>query len=208
MSTRKDSVTTVHLIRHGITNANTDGVLIGSGDSDLNEEGIKQAERISNYFGDAITGKVYSSPSSRALRTAKIASGSIPVKIIDELREVNFGDWEGMTLKRIEESDSQGLTDWFTYKKDFSFPNGESLAHFFNRLGKLAEMFRGAEEERIVAFTHGGVILHLTVNLLGLPPEKASIFSIPNGSITTLELFDGGATLKGIAIPDNPFLIS
>ena len=89
-------ITTILLVRHAQTPSNTVGRYMGWIDEDLSEEGIWQAEQLAHRLKNRSIDFAYSSPLSRAYRTAEIVATphSIPVSPIDGLGEIRIGDWE------------------------------------------------------------------------------------------------------------------
>ena len=87
----------IYLIRHGITQGNLDGKYIGQTNLSLCPEGKR---RIEQFCADGVypdVEKVYSSPLARCLETAEIIYPDNKLMIVDELSEMNFGDFEGKT---------------------------------------------------------------------------------------------------------------
>ena len=90
----------LYITRHGRTEWNTIGRLQGWLDSPLTEEGIKRAERLSKRLENIDFDSIYSSSQKRALDTAHILNKkNIEIQILDELKELSLGKWEGMKLK-------------------------------------------------------------------------------------------------------------
>ena len=91
------------LIRHGETAWNVLGKYQGQSDVALSENGIKQAERLAANFPVDTLDRVYTSDLIRAAETAQMVAGrfGIPVKKCRDFRDIDFGDWEGMTYKEI-----------------------------------------------------------------------------------------------------------
>ena len=87
---------TVHFIRHGETEQNAQKVWQGHTDTPLNKKGLEQAKLLSERISDRVT-KVYSSDLKRASQTASFLSSS-PV-LRDNLREINVGNFTGMSVK-------------------------------------------------------------------------------------------------------------
>lgn len=94
--------TKIYLVRHGETEWNKLGKFQGCTDINLSSEGIVQATHIKNRFNGNFD-YIYTSPLKRAMDTAKIISmgKNINPVVIDEIREINFGDWEGLTIRDI-----------------------------------------------------------------------------------------------------------
>ena len=119
---------TVHFIRHGETEQNAQKVWQGHTDTPLNKKGLEQAKLLSERISSRVT-KVYSSDLKRASQTASFLSSS-PV-LRDNLREINVGDFTGMSVK---DTYTSNLEIFQSLQNDsFQFPNGESVKEFKDR---------------------------------------------------------------------------
>ena len=93
----------IHLIRHALIQENIDGKYIGQTDVSVCKEGFEQLHDIMEHYGEyPDVDAVFSSPLKRCLETAKeIYPDKNPI-IIDELREYDFGEFEGKTAEQLE----------------------------------------------------------------------------------------------------------
>lgn len=98
-------MTTILLARHGETNWNRERRLQGSSDTELNELGRTQARELAEALADVELSAVYSSDLQRARETAEIVAArkGLAVEVDRDLRERNFGSWEGLTRAEIAE---------------------------------------------------------------------------------------------------------
>ena len=94
----------IYLIRHGETNGNKLKSIQGCIDLPLNEKGIEQAEKMANYFKDIPLDAIYCSSMTRACRTAEELAKvkGLEYHPMDELREITFGEWEGVEFPELE----------------------------------------------------------------------------------------------------------
>ncbi len=154
------------IIRHGETAKNRAGVLQGRSDVPLNDAGRCQAEEVRDRFAAAGIrfDKVYSSPLIRAVQTAKIVAGDVPVIIDDRLIEMDYGPYEGMDL-------SDPVPEVMTFFRDFVHnpaPEGmEPLRDVVARTGAFLEEIREeAAQKNILISTHAiamkGALEYLT----------------------------------------------
>lgn len=152
----------LHIIRHGLTEANTDGRYIGSTDVPLSAVGVDwlQSQRREGFYPAA--DMVFSSPLERCTETCGIIyPGKEPV-VIDELREYDFGEFENKTA---DELDGTGAyMDWISGRLP-SPPGGEDPTEFTKRLclglNKAVRMMMDKEIFEAAAVMHGGVIMSL-----------------------------------------------
>jgi uroporphyrin-III C-methyltransferase/precorrin-2 dehydrogenase/sirohydrochlorin ferrochelatase len=175
----------VILIRHGDIGAN--GRYIGVTDTPLSALGARQAERLRGLGFK----RGWVSPLARSRQTAELAG--IACEMHDDLREVDFGRWEGQTFSEIETSDAQLIEPWRMLAPDFTFPGGESLAAFDARIARLAARIE-KQDGRVVLVTHGGVIRALVCHWLGRSAEARLGLDVAPASVTRLRLAHGRAT--------------
>ncbi len=169
----------LYFIRHGITQGNLDRKYIGQTDLSLCPEGKKQIEQL---VADEIypeVGKVYSSPLNRCLETAEIIYPENKLMIIDELAEMNFGDFENKTDEQLRD-----LPAYTEFLKGGTPPNGESYADFQLRcISGLDAIFRDmmrADVSRAACVTHAGVITNLLCGY-GLPKGRPADYMCAPG---------------------------
>ena len=161
--------TTVCFVRHGETDANITDRLQGQSDVPLNAQGLAQAELVAARLKDEPFDVIFSSDLSRALVTAeKIASGR-PVIPSVELREWNFGRWQGMLLQEILRDYPGEFSLFKSGSLDFEPPEGESAGRFLGRAEKFMEMLlREYSGKRILCVSHGGFIKQTLKVVLGI----------------------------------------
>ena len=94
---------TVYLTRHGQTVWNLDKRLQGSGNSELTDHGIEQAEQLKKRVDSIQLDTIYTSPLERARKTANIIRGNRNIEIIevDAFKEISFGEYEGHTEEEL-----------------------------------------------------------------------------------------------------------
>ena len=187
----------VILIRHGDLGEACRGLYIGRTDLPLSEEGKRQAAVLAREIGRLNGAHLLCSPLRRTRETAEIALGAADACDIDsDLREIDFGHWEGMDFAEIAAADPAAVERWTALDEDFAFPGGESIGEFSKRIGVVAGRIAADPAETIVAFTHGGVIRYFICRFLGLEDRHYLLFDVRPGSLTELSL-DGG---RGILV--------
>jgi broad specificity phosphatase PhoE len=110
------------------------------------------------------------------------------------LREIDFGRWEGMSFAEIAAADPAAVDRWAALEDAFAFPEGEGIANFRERIGAAAERIIIEPAGTVVLFTHGGVIRFLICHFLGLPDRHHLLFDVRPASISEIRI-DGG---KGV----------
>lgn len=186
----------LYLVRHGDVGCH--GRYIGSSDPELSTLGRQQMSDLAAAFRGRRVDAVLCSPLHRCRQSLEALAVAAPVRFKDALREVDFGAWEGKSFAEIVACDEQSVTAWATGAADFTFPGGESLAQFYERMDALWVSLTAEEGDSLLVVTHGGVIRHLLCLALALPWEKYLLFEISLGSLTSLSLYSHGAVLTSL----------
>jgi len=191
------------LIRHAALPSEHHGCYIGRRDIPLSRQGIHQAERLAQHFSSCRAhpiDSVWCSPALRARQTAQPLTQQLSCPIIfdERLHEVDFGRWEGLNFEQICRSDPQLVDQWADFSDDFSFPAGESLRQFNQRITGMTQALRVNDCRHLAVVSHGGTIRSLICHLLGWPIQDHLKFSIERGGYATLELDDSHALLTGL----------
>lgn len=182
----------VILIRHGDLGEACRGLYIGRTDLPLSEGGKRQAAALAGEIGRLSGVHLLCSPLRRTRETAEMALGAVDACDIDpDLREIDFGRWEGMGFAEIAAADPAAVERWAALDEAFAFPGGESLGAFSERIVAVAGRIAADPAGTVVAFTHGGVIRYLICRFLGLEDRHYLLFDVRPGSLSELSL-DGG----------------
>ncbi len=192
----------LYLIRHGATTMQGDGRYCGSTDVALSPDGAAQARHLQPLLATLAPGRCYVSPLQRARQTASAATAGLGVCMssLDDLREVDFGDWEGLTFAEIQARDPEAVAGWAALAPEFRFPGGDSVQDFVDRIARALLVLAADPAERVIAVTHGGVIRAMICQALRLPVDAYLKFGIEPGTVTVLELFEEGAVLRGLGL--------
>ena len=184
------------LVRHGETDWNKERRYQGQTGPELNEAGKRQVEMLRNRLVNAPINLVYASDSERAMVTAQVITRGhdIIMAARQELREINFGEFEGKTFEEIEAI----YPDWVPTNFDFTSYQGESLEQVAVRvktfLSELAE--RNFSDQTILVVGHGGSLRVMLCILLGIDVSKWWQISLDNVSVTTIDGNVGEAILR------------
>ena len=180
-----------YLIRHGITEGNNALNFSGSGtDEPLTREG---REALKEVEGAVRGSMLFVSPMTRALETAAIMFPGVKPVVINDLREMHFGKFEGKNHKMLDgDPEYQAWLDSGGYAP---IPGGESIGSFSARTWRGFKaavshaVKKGAGSICIVA--HGGTIMAVMSKLTG---EDYFAFNAPNGAgyIIEVEIDDAG----------------
>ena len=161
------------LVRHGQSTWNADGRWQGQADPPLSALGEEQArDAAGRLVAGAFTG-VVASDLQRARRTAEILAGALQLdlELDPDLREIDVGDWTGMTRVEIEARWPGELAEWSEGRSE-STMGGESRIHLTGRArAALARAAASAAPgDTILLVSHGALIRNLD-RALGLPPQ-------------------------------------
>jgi alpha-ribazole phosphatase len=200
-------MTRLLLLRHGQTAWNLDGRFMGQMDIPLDETGLQQAEAAARRLARQPIQAIYSSDLSRAWQTAQIvhqailgaSSGgpTVPLVVEPRLREMSFGDWQGLTYAQIQELYPQELATWEADLLECSPPGGETLNDLIQRAqAAYLEILAANLEESVLIVGHGGALQTLCCLALGLPPERFWQLHLSNASLSELRIYPTGAILN------------
>ena len=195
--------TTLLLVRHGETEWNTLGKFQGCTDIELSKNGINQAENLKSKLNGEFD-VIYSSPLKRAYETAKIVTKDTnkDVKILEDIREINFGEWEGLTISQISEKYPEIFKAWRTDKKEAPFLGGDaSTKNAVNRaLRCIMDIIKKNKGKKIVIVAHGGIIKAALIGLFNWDMSMYHKIALGNTCINTVTFND---ELKPIIISIN-----
>ena len=121
----------ISILRHGITEANENGIYIGKTDLPLSEAGREALEDKYDQLEYPKVQRVYSSPLERAIQSAEILFPDREIVIVDDLREMDFGVFEGLPAAELIQLDS--YKKWLKGGLDNPPPNGETLRNMMTR---------------------------------------------------------------------------
>ena len=165
-------MTRVILIRHGETEWNLLGKYQGQTDILLSEKGREQGRLLAKHFPFDKLDAIYASDLSRAVETADFVAKKFGLKVIPDIafREMNFGDWEGLTYEEIVLKYPKGMNHFLTRPDILQVPNGETFPILQERAVKrLRELIKIHENETIAVAAHGGVIRCMLADALEMP---------------------------------------
>lgn len=182
------------LVRHALTIDNQKSRLSGHIDSSISEEGKEQIDKITNYLKDFDIDKIYTTTSSRTKSTVKKLSELKSIEIIEResLKEISFGNFEGLTFDEIKNKYPEEFQDMIQKGYEYKYPNGESLIDSYNRVYiELDNIISNNDNRTILICSHGGTIRNIITYLISNSYKYHWNFKIDNGSVTILEVQDG-----------------
>ncbi|MDE6664915.1 MAG: histidine phosphatase family protein [Ruminococcus sp.] len=172
----------ISVIRHGMTEANEKGIYIGKTDLPLSPGGAAEIASKMDEFDYPTVHRVYSSPLKRCTETADILFPETEIKTVDDLRELDFGDFENKSVEELLNNDD--YRKWLKGGKDSRSPNGESLEEMTARTYKALHniiidmMNDGITHSAMI--THAGIISNM-LSCFGLPKYDPKTLNAPFG---------------------------
>jgi broad specificity phosphatase PhoE len=194
---RMTDSTCICLVRHAKPQA-ADGIFLGSTEVTLGQEGHAQAKRFAEWFrGRQVVRTLLCSPMQRARLTAEPLAQALnlPVHIVDALREMDFGSWEGFDFQQVCARDPASVERWASGDETFAFPGGESLSAFAGRMAHAQAVITAADAPLVVC--HGGVIRALLCRWLKLRPESRLAFQPGHAALTVIRWHGDAGVLEG-----------
>lgn len=182
------------LVRHATTKDNINGNLSGHIDSDLSDLGNTQILKLNKFLEKENIDCIYTTTSTRTKNTIKDIAKSKNLNIVesDKLKEINFGDFEGMNFEYIKNSFPEEFEKIIQNEFEYKYPNGESLVDSYNRVCKeLNYILESNKEKTILICAHAGTIRNIISYLIGNTHEYHWNFKIDNASISIIDIVDG-----------------
>ena len=176
--------TRVVLVRHGVTDWNEQGRLLGRSDVPLNQRGRAEAAAVAEAVKDLGPAELLSSPQRRTFETAEIVAAAcgLEARTDERLAEVWLRGWQGKTFAELHND-----PDVHAYLRDpFHLSDEiEPCESVRERILSLIDELRTNQRDRpVVLVSHGDPLRIFVAELLGLPPGEFRSFSIDNGSAT------------------------
>ncbi len=194
---KQEKKTELILIRHGETDYNRDNRFLGHTDIGINETGRKQAKRLKAILSGEEIHEVYCSDLIRCRETAEIIGFEKEIEFTQNLREMNFGEWEGLMWKELLASHRDEYTRWRDDWINRSIPGGESFHDMSRKV--ITEIERIKENDGIKAVvTHGGCIRTVIGHYLMDSLERSWHFQIDNGTICRISFNNDYACMTSL----------
>ena len=167
------------VIRHGATEWSENGRHTGRTDLPLLPHGLDQAKRTGELLHGRPFALVLCSPLSRARHTCELAGYADEAEITDDLREWDYGDYEGVTTKEIRTT-VPGWTVW-----DDPLPGGETIAQVAARADQVIARARESDGD-VALFAHGHILRVLAARWCDLDPREGKRFPLETASLSVL----------------------
>lgn len=164
----------VLIIRHAETDMA--GTFCGQSDPPVNTAGHRQIQNLIASLHTERFQTIFTSDLQRSATTARALADSltIPTIIRPALREIDFGQWEGLTWQQIEERDPTFAAQWLESFPRLTPPDGESVECFEARVtAEINDLLLQSEAQPIAIVTHAGVMRVILRTLCGIDDNSA-----------------------------------
>ncbi|MBD5143007.1 MAG: histidine phosphatase family protein [Oscillospiraceae bacterium] len=165
----------INFIRHGATAGNLEKRYIGITDEVLSEQGISELLKLKSML--ECYDLLITSPMLRCVQTANILFPKHEIKICEDFRECNFGDFENKNY--LELSGNPDYQHWIDSNGTACFPNGELPEDFKARTIKAFENLIKIYHENMTIIAHGGTIMAI-LEKFAVPEKNYYDYQIPN----------------------------
>ncbi len=195
-------MTTLILIRHGYVEGISPERFRGLTELHLTEIGLKQASATRDRIVESWKLEaIYSSPLVRCLKTGQIIGepmGLRPV-VISELRDIDYGDWQGRLFAEVEAQWPDLMRTWRTAPQKARIPGAETLEAVHKRVTRWLESILVTTKDRTVAIIgHDSVNRVLLLHVLGLPLERYWHLRQSPCCINVIECNENGFYLEAV----------
>lgn len=192
------NATRLYLIRHGQVKGHEEKRYNGQSNVPLTSLGQEQSDRVCDFMSQVQLDAVFSSDLDRSLYCAELIASAHDLEVVarESFREVNIGDWQGMTWAELKETHPQ---DWQARLEDlvnFRVPNGESLKDAAERIRPALQEAISANRGGCLALVaHGGVNRIVLLDAIGA--DLSRVFSIEQdfGCINMIDYIDNGQSV-------------
>jgi broad specificity phosphatase PhoE len=188
----------VILVRHGQTEWNSRGIFRGLIDIELNECGERQARLTGEKLSSLEIESVYSSPLSRALKTARVIAGfhDIAVEVADELTDMNFGSWQGLSRDQVKDRYPDIFRTWEKSPHTVEIPEAETLSEVRKRIERgLKRILTNHGSSTVVMVSHGLIIKVMLCVVLGMDNSHFWKLRQDNSAVNIFEYAEEGTKL-------------
>jgi len=193
---------TLYLMCHGDSRQDDVRRYIGQTDLLLNQTGVEQAKYWQRRLSSVSLYRIYCSNLVRSLETARIIAQDreIPVRPLPELREINLGAWEGLSVTEVRQRFPGEYERRGEDFPDYRPPDGESFSDLRRRIVPVFERIVSEMEGNVLIVGHAGVNRTILCHVLGMP--LANLFRLEQqpGSLSIIVRKGTTFRLRGINI--------
>ena len=179
----------IHLLRHGLTEANLSGLCAGTSDFPLLDEGKAELEALRDSGCYPYAERYFCSPLLRCRQSMAAMYPDAEPEIAGDLHEHDFGVFEGRPFAEL--ADEPAFVSWLKNGGQGEIPGGESMEAMLRRVSaafdRIVKDLMSHGQTSAVICTHGGVMMAL-LSAYGLPERPAADYMVGNGRGFTLRI--------------------
>jgi broad specificity phosphatase PhoE len=179
----------VYVVRHGETEWSLSGQHTGVTDIPLTENGRAVARRLRPILAEPSFTLVLTSPLRRARETCELAGLGARAVLEPDLKEWNYGDYEGLTTEQIHAK----APGWMVFRD--GCPGGDAPAQVGARVDRVIARLRAAPGD-VALFAHGHVFRVLVARWIGLPPAAGQHFLLDTATLNVLGYYRDSPAVK------------
>ena len=192
------------LVRHGETDWNRSGRIMGTRAVPLNQTGLTQAARLALELTALKAPALYSSPVMRARQTADVLAATLHVPVVEEhgLSEIGVGEWEGRHWNEFEGDPAR--VNFYRLPEEARPPGGETLGEVQRRaVAAVERAVRRAEKQASIFVTHADIIRTIVAHYLEATLQTMRHMQIDHASVTALRIDGTSVALLCVnSLPD------
>lgn len=190
----------LYLLRHGETVYSRTGGYCGDLDPELTDNGQKMAQAFADAHSDIAWDAVFASPMRRTIATATPLCESVGIKmqLHDGLRELRYGQWEGLTNEFVKENYSKDYLHWLTEPAWNPPTGGETAVQLASRASfAIAEIQEQYPSGNVLVVSHKATIRVILCSLLGIDMGRyRDRIDVPAASLSIVQFGALGPMLK------------
>jgi probable phosphoglycerate mutase len=191
--------TLIYLLRHGSIQGTEIRRYLGQTDVPLDEAGLRQAKWWRTRLGRGRFSRVYASDLSRTMDTARIVAGKeTPVIAVPQLREINLGSWEGLSIEEVRQREPELYAERGRDIAVTRAPGGESYADVLARAYPVFEKIASEAKDEVLIVSHSGTIRAILCELLGMPLQNVFRIAVDYAGLSLLAPRNGGFVLTAL----------
>lgn len=193
----------LYLIRHGETIWNMECKTQGCKNIELSQKGVLQGRLIAEKLKmrNEDFKKIFTSDLDRCYLTSSFIANelNVDIEIDSNLREMSFGEWEGLTIEKIKELYNEEYKNWRKHPYESSIPKGEDLSKVQERcLKAVNKIMKRYDNGSIVIVSHSVAIKTIILGLLGIDLKHFYSITLRNASMNIFEFRDYGPVLVSL----------
>jgi broad specificity phosphatase PhoE len=182
-------MTTIYLVRHGLTQANKENRFAGRTDEKLHADGKNQIMLVGEKLRNNKISTIYCGPAKRTVQSAELLGEllKVPVLPLEEFDEINIPHWDGLTKDEIRQKHGDEYPTWLNSPPTFSLPGCETLKQVQERAVKgISRVLKQHNSENLLLVSHLIVLRCLVLFYNGFDIKDFRSVKIDNGSIIRL----------------------